>query len=159
MIPKDTYSNLYLGLYQAEIEKAGRTVRGSASDYPATPGGPSVRVVGRRGGTRCSTVNNGPSTHLADRPLGHRGLSTRAARRWVLGCEEISLLPSFLFPKPQEVFIPLSFLLSLKEKAPSLGILIRALPGPSEHIPGLSARFSTMSSRYFFAYLILSLGF
>jgi hypothetical protein len=37
--------------------------------------------------------------------------------------------------------------------------LIRALPGPSEHIPGLSARFSTMSSRYFFESLCLSLGF
>jgi hypothetical protein len=57
-------------------------------------------------------------------------------------------------------FIPFSFFLpSLKEKSSLLGILIGALPEPSEHIPGLSARFSTMSSGYFFESLILSLGF
>jgi hypothetical protein len=66
---------------------------------------------------------------------------------------------SFLLPKPQEVISFLSFLLPLKEKASLLEISIGELPGPSEHIPGLSARFSTMSSRYFFEYLILSLGF
>jgi uncharacterized phage infection (PIP) family protein YhgE len=55
-------------------------------------------------------------------------------------------LPSLLFLKPQELLLSLSFLLSLKEKVPTLELLIQALPGPSEHIPGLSARFSTMSS-------------
>jgi hypothetical protein len=47
-------------------------------------------------------------------------------------------------------FIPFSFfMLPLKVKASLLGISIGELPGPSEHIPGFSARFSTMSSGYF----------
>jgi hypothetical protein len=50
-------------------------------------------------------------------------------------------------------------LLPLKEKTSLLGISLGALSGPSEHIPGLSARFSTMSSGYFFESRILSLGF
>jgi hypothetical protein len=66
---------------------------------------------------------------------------------------------SFSSPNPTQVISFLSFLLPLKEKASLLGISIGALLGPSEHIPELSARFSTMSSGYFFAYLILSLRF
>jgi hypothetical protein len=62
-------------------------------------------------------------------------------------------------PNLTQVFSFLSFLLPLKEKVSLFGISIGALPGPSEHIPGLSARFSTMSSEYFFESLILSLGF
>jgi hypothetical protein len=60
-ISLDTCSNLYLGIYQAEIEKAGRTVRGSGLDCPAAPSGPSAWVVGRRGGTGRSGANNGSS--------------------------------------------------------------------------------------------------
>jgi hypothetical protein len=63
------------------------------------------------------------------------------------------------FPNPTQVSFFLSFLLPLKEKVSLLRISIGALPGPSEHIPGLSARFSTMSSGYFFESLILFLGF
>jgi hypothetical protein len=65
---------------------------------------------------------------------------------------------SFLLPKPQEVISFLSFLLPLKEKASLLGISFGALSGPSEHIPGLSARFSTMSSGYFFSKISFSLS-
>jgi hypothetical protein len=75
MIPKDSYSNLYLGIYQAEIKKAGRTVRDSGSDCPAVPSGLSagaaqtVRVGrGRLGSTGGSGANNRPSAHLADCP-------------------------------------------------------------------------------------------
>jgi hypothetical protein len=66
-----------------------------------------------------------------------------------------------LFSNPTKVSsFRLSLALSLsQEKTPSLGISFGALLGPSEHIPGLSVRFSTMSSGYFFKYLILSLGF
>jgi hypothetical protein len=68
-----------------------------------------------------------------------------------------------LFSNPTKVSsFRLSLALSLslsQEKTPSLGISFGALLGPSEHIPGLSVRFSTMSSGYFFEYLILSLGF
>jgi hypothetical protein len=65
----------------------------------------------------------------------------------------------FSFPQPDPIFPLLSFLLPLKEKASLLGISIGALPGPSEHIPGLFARFSTMSFGYFFESLILFLRF
>jgi hypothetical protein len=56
------------------------------------------------------------------------------------------------------LFLHLSLFLLVK-KEPPLGILFGALPGPSEHIHGLSTRFSTMSSEHFFDYLILSHGF
>jgi hypothetical protein len=45
MIPKDTYSNLYLRIYQAEIEKANQTVRGSGPDCPAALGGLSAGMA------------------------------------------------------------------------------------------------------------------
>jgi hypothetical protein len=44
MIPKDTFSNLYLGLYQAKNEKEGRIVHGSGLDCPEALGGPSARA-------------------------------------------------------------------------------------------------------------------
>jgi hypothetical protein len=43
MIPKDTFENLYLELFQAKIKKGGRTVRGNQLDHPAAPGGLSAR--------------------------------------------------------------------------------------------------------------------
>jgi hypothetical protein len=48
MIPKDTFSNLYLGIYQAENEKEGWTVRRSRSDCPDALGGLSAQLVGKR---------------------------------------------------------------------------------------------------------------
>jgi hypothetical protein len=36
MIPNDTFTNLYLRIYQAKNVKEGRTVRGSGSDCPAS---------------------------------------------------------------------------------------------------------------------------
>jgi hypothetical protein len=42
MIPKSSYSNLYLGIYQAEKKEAGQTVRGSGPDCLAVPGGMSA---------------------------------------------------------------------------------------------------------------------
>jgi hypothetical protein len=104
-------------------------------------------------------LGSGPSTLLADCPRGRRGLSAPAACRWDPSREGDKFAASLLVPKLKEGPSSLSFLPSLKEKAPSLGISIRALPGPSELIPGLSARFSTMSSGYFFESLILFLGF
>jgi hypothetical protein len=44
MIPKDTFSNLYLEIYQAENEKEGQTIRGSGPDCPNAPGRPSARA-------------------------------------------------------------------------------------------------------------------
>jgi hypothetical protein len=130
----------------------GRTVRPLLADRPPGRRGPSARLVGKRGGTGRSGANNGPSAlgcqtvRACHAQVGPRSRGDKSAA-------------SFLFPKTQEAFPSLSFLFCIKEKAPSLGILIRALLRPSEHIPGLSARFSTMSPRYFFKYLILSLGF
>jgi hypothetical protein len=45
MIPKDTFSNLNLGIYQDEKEKEGRMVRGGGPDYPSAPGGLSARAT------------------------------------------------------------------------------------------------------------------
>jgi hypothetical protein len=57
---------------------------------------------------------------------------------------------TFLFSiSTQDSYLCLSSSLS-KKKLPTLELLIQAVPGPSEHIPRLSVRFSTMSSRYFF---------
>jgi hypothetical protein len=134
-----------------------RTVRTLLADRPLGRGGLSARLMGKRGGTGCSGANNGSSTPGCRTVRAPRGPSAGAS--WtVRTCRtsvgprsrEVKSIVSSLFPKPQEAFPSLSFLLYLKEKAPSLGILIRALPGPSEHFPGLSARFSTMSSGYFF---------
>jgi hypothetical protein len=137
----------------------GRTVRLVLADCPPGHHGPSARLVGSRCISRRSVSFNRPSALLTDCPRGRRGLSAPAARRWDPGREGVKFAASLLVPKPKKGPSSLSFLPSFKEKAPSLGILIRALPGPSEHIPGLSARFSTMSSGYFFESLILFLGF
>jgi hypothetical protein len=45
MIPKDTFANLYLELYQAKIKKEGRIVRGNGPDCPASPGRLSARAA------------------------------------------------------------------------------------------------------------------
>jgi hypothetical protein len=129
MIPKYTFANLYLELYQAKIKKGGRTIRGNGPDRPAAPGGLFARAV--------RTVRARPA------PVG--------PRLWDENC----MTPS---NPTQDSILSLSCSLS-KKNLHTLELLIQALPGPSEHIPGLFARFSTMSSGYFFAYLILSLGF
>jgi hypothetical protein len=80
----------------------------------------------------------------------------RADGSQVAGCKRSRQL--LFFPNPSKAS---SFNLSLalsQEKTPSLGISFGALPGLFEHIPGLFARFSTMSSGSFFEYLILSLS-
>jgi hypothetical protein len=137
----------------------GRTVRLLLANCLPGQRVPSAWLMGRRCITGCSGSNNGPSARLADRTRGCRGPSARAARRWDPGRGMKSSRHLFSFPQPDPIFSHLSFLLPLKEKASLLGISIGALLGPSEHIPGLSARFSTMSSGYFFESLILSLGF
>jgi hypothetical protein len=69
----------------------------------------------------------GPSKRLADCPWGRRGLSARAACRWVPGRGmKIKLDLSLLYPDPR--LIPLSFSLSLKEKAPHLGTFDSSTP-------------------------------
>jgi hypothetical protein len=163
MIPKDIFANLYLKLYQAKIKRGGRTARVIGrtvwlllADCPSGQRGPSAWLVGRRCITGHSRCNNGPSalgvrTVRAPRGLsaGCRGPSARAARRWDPGRGIKSSRHLSSFPQPDPIFSLLSFLLPLKEKASLLGVSIGALPGPSEHISGLFARFSTMSSGYF----------
>jgi hypothetical protein len=116
-----------------------------------------VRIVGRRCSTGCSGSINGQSAAGVRTVRAPRGPSAGVSRT-VRPCrvrvgpkprDEIKSAP-FPSPTPNPVLPSLSFLLPPKEKGSLLGILIGALPGPSEHIPGLSARFSTMSSRYFF---------
>jgi hypothetical protein len=102
MIPKDSYSNLYLRIYQAEKKKAGRTVRHSGPDCPVVPGGPSVGaartvrsylvdrpsvrrgrsawVEGAWGGTGGSGANNGPSVPGCRTVRAPHGLSVCASR-------------------------------------------------------------------------------
>jgi hypothetical protein len=92
----------------------------------------------------------GPSERLVDCPHVRRGLSACATCRWSRGHELLSQQATISLLKPQR---PLSTSLSLAlshGRTPLFGILIGALPGPSEHIHGLSVRFSTMSSGYFF---------
>jgi hypothetical protein len=173
MIPKDILENLYLKSFHAEIKKevgqstsTGRTVRLLLADRPQGQRGPSAWLVGRRCVSGRSGSNNGPSAPGDRTVRAPRGPSAgvsrtaaRVARRWVpgRGMKSIQPLLSFLHrtsSPPSPFFLPY-----LKEKSSLLGILIRALPRPSEHIPGLSASFSTMSFGYFFESLCLSLGF
>jgi hypothetical protein len=121
----------------------GRTVRTHLANCPPGWRGPSARLVGKRCSTRRSGANNGPSARVPRTVRTCRVLVGPRTR----GDKPVALL---LLPKPQELLLSLSFLLSLKENTPTLELLIQALPGPSEPIPGLSARFSTMSSGYFF---------
>jgi uncharacterized Fe-S cluster protein YjdI len=173
MIPKDILTNLYLELYQVKTKggvgpsaAVGRTVRLVVADCPPGHRGPSTRLVGSRCISGRSVSFNGPSAPWVWTVRTPRRLSAGASRI-VRACrapvdpgrEGVKPAACLLVPKPIEGASSLSFLPSLKEKAPYLGILIRALPGLSEHIPGLSVRFSTMSSGYFFESLILFLGF
>jgi hypothetical protein len=122
--------------------------------------------VGRRRSSGRSGSNNGPSAPGARTVRAPRGLSTGVLRTVRPFRTRVGPRPQMKTFQPllpflhRRQFFPFSFFLpSLKEKSSLLGILIRALPGPSENIPGLSARFSTMSSGYCFVSLILSLGF
>jgi hypothetical protein len=163
------------------MKKAGWTVRSSGPDCPAASGGPSagaVRTVRWGGADRprgslglaavldvldelidCPHRGAGPSAHLADCPQGRHRLSARAARRWVTGRREISHQPFLLLPKPQETFIPLSFLLSLKEKALYLGISMGHSPDRPSTSPDSPRDSPSCHLGIFFTYLILSLGF
>jgi hypothetical protein len=165
MIPKDILENLYLKLFHAEIKKevgpsaaTGRTVRLLLADCPPGQRGPSAWLVGRRCSTGCSGSINGQSAPGVQTVRATRGLSAGVSRT-VRPCRaRVGPRPRGLKSKAGRLPL-LSFLLPLKEKTSLLGISLGALPGPSEHIPGLSARFSTVSSGYFFVSLILSLGF
>jgi hypothetical protein len=116
-----------------------------------------VWLVGRRCGSGHSGSNNEPSALGARTVRAPRGPSAGVSRT-VRPCRarvgprpRIEIVSASSFLPPPKHFAPFSFLLlSLKVIAPLLGISLGALPGPSEHIPGLSARFSTMSSGYFF---------
>jgi hypothetical protein len=136
----------------------GRTVRPFLADPPPGRRGPSAWFVGKRGGTGRSGGNNGPSAHLADRPQGHRGQSTHVARRWVPGRGEISHQLSFLFPKPQETFIPLSFLLSLKKRPSPWGFRLGHSPDRPSISPDSPRDSPPCHPGIFFAYPILSLS-
>jgi hypothetical protein len=129
----------------------GWTVQLYLADRPPVHRGPSARFMGELGGTRCSGANNGPFAPgcrtvrgcVADCPR-----VPRAGGTGVAGCK-VKQAVLFFSNATKAPSLHLSLALS-QEKAPSLGISFGALPGPSGHIPGLSTRFSTMSSGYFF---------
>jgi hypothetical protein len=159
MIPKDIFTNLYLELYQAKFKgevgpsaAMGRTVRLLLADCPSGRRGPSAWLVGKRCDTGRSGSNNRPSARVANCSRGRRKPSACATCVWVPGRGDENKQDSFSSPNPTQVISFLSFLLPLKEKVSLLGISIGALLG-------LSARFSTMSSGYFFRISHLSLGF
>jgi hypothetical protein len=176
MILKDSYSDLYLKIYQAEIKKRGWSdcpwqwagPSAHLTDCLPVRRGPSARVEGAWGGTGVSDANNGPSASGCRTVRAPRGLSAGSSRtvracRVQVGPRSRGDKSTTLFSSSQTaralLHISLSFSLALSQgRTPLLGISIGALPGPSEHIPGLSARFSTMSSGYFFTYLTLSLS-
>jgi hypothetical protein len=58
MIPKDTFANLYLELYQAKIKKGGWTVRGNGPDCPVAPGGLSAKAARTVRATRGEEVQH-----------------------------------------------------------------------------------------------------
>jgi hypothetical protein len=82
MIPKDSYSNLYLGIYQVEIKKEGGRSDSSRymADRPPVRGGPSAQVGGAWGGTGCPYANNGPSVPGCRTVRAPRGLSAGVSR-------------------------------------------------------------------------------
>jgi hypothetical protein len=163
MIPKDIFANLYLELYQAKIKRGGRTICGNDADRPAAPGGLSARaaqtVHAARGG-------RGAALDALEVIMDHprrtvrvpRGLSAGASQTVRACCAPVGPRPrdeyqqhlSLLYPDPR--LIPLSFLLSLKEKAPHFGIFDsntpRTLREVLHHVIWV-----------FFEYLILSLRF
>jgi hypothetical protein len=136
----------------------GRTVPPLLADCPPGRRGPSVRLVGKRCSTGRSRSNNGPSAPGRRTVRVPRELSTGVSRT-VRACrtpvgprprDENQAGPFSSLSRPKthtSLFLALSL---SKKKLPTLKLLIQALPGPSEHNPGLSARFSTMSSGYFF---------
>jgi hypothetical protein len=173
MIPKDSNSNHYLKESQAEKKgrlgpsaAVGRTVRQFLADCPSVRRGPSARVEGAPGSIRGSGLNNRSSAPGCRTVRVPRGLSAGASRtvracRAQVGPDSRAVSQADRTPSPnrKEPHLFPSLLLSLKKGPPLLGTLFGALPGPSEHIPGLSARFSTMSSGYFSNNHSLSPGF
>jgi hypothetical protein len=135
----------------------GQTVRPLLADRPPGRRGLSARLGGVRGSIGCPGTNNGLSAPGCRTVHAPREPSAWAPRT-VRGCrarvgprprdENEAGTPSLLQPDPGALSSSLSC--SLSRKGTPLGISFGALPGPSEHIPRLSARFSTMSSRYFF---------
>jgi hypothetical protein len=105
----------------------GRTVRTLLADRPPGRGGLSAQLVGKRGGTGCSGANNGPSAPGRRSVRAPRGLSARAARRWVPGREEISLLPSLLSQTTRTPSLPLFLALS-QRKGPHFGTFDSSTP-------------------------------
>jgi hypothetical protein len=165
MIQKSSYSNLYLGISQAKRERGAQTVWLVQADRPAWPGGPSAgaaRTVhaGRGSSGRYQmlwkylrTVRHGVSDRSRSSRTVHKGVTDYPREQCTGGAEVVSCKSSMqllFFPTRKESSSS-SLSCSLSQgKEPPLGIWIGALPGPSEHIHRLSARFSTMSSGYFF---------
>jgi hypothetical protein len=159
MIPKESYSNLYLEIYQAEMEKVGWTVRGSGPACPAAPGGPSAGAAR----TVCAGQGNFGAVlevlvQITDRPLTSRTVrgciadcprEPRTGRTGPRADKSTSPFPSAqtrpkLHPSP-------SFLLSLKKGPPPWGFRLgHSLDRPST---------SPDSPRSSPPCLILSLGF
>jgi hypothetical protein len=130
MNPKDTFSNLYLGLYQDENEKSDcprqwtglsgrswRTVRQDGADCLRGSWGRGAALDVLERITDRPRRGAGPSAHLVDRPQGRRGLSARAARRWVPGREKLSLLSPLSFPNRKKPSPP-SLSCSISKKKP-----------------------------------------
>jgi hypothetical protein len=146
MISKDSYSNLYLGIYQAEIKKEGAertvrpvgwTIRLYLADRPPVRRGPSAWFEGDWGSTGGSGANNGPSAPGCRTVRAPRGLSAGAswnirAYRTQVGPrsqgDKSTTLP-FFFPNRKSpsphlslsLSLSLSLLLFLKEGPPSWG--------------------------------------
>jgi hypothetical protein len=89
MIPKDTFLNLYLRIYQAEKKRKvgwfaamGQTVRPLLADRPSGRRGLSARLERESGSTGCSGANNGPSAPGRRTVCAPRGLS--AGVSWIV---------------------------------------------------------------------------
>jgi hypothetical protein len=124
MIPKDSYSTLYIGIYKLKRKRS--------SDCPRQAGGASgltkrticgsphrlyTQVAGAWGATRCSGGNFGPSAPRCRTIRAHRGLSAGALRtvhaQVGLGLRVVSQAGSPFLLKPDHSLIFLSLSLSL----------------------------------------------
>jgi hypothetical protein len=133
MIPKDTFSNLYLEIYQDEKKRkvglsaaVGRTVHPLLADRPPGRRRLSAWLGGERGDTGCSGMNNGLSAPGCRTVRAPRGPSAWAPRT-VRGCHaRVGSRPRdvneagtpFSSPTQPRSSLFLSLLLSLKKRHP-----------------------------------------